>query len=526
MKTKSWRSLSSSNNNNNNAISPTTATEEEVRALCFPLKHCLNSHAAFHHPNEKVKTIFRKAFLDQEASERDVTVSFILLEKCRGEQSPWNSYLDALPTNAHKQGAPGWDENSNASTIIKGTTLDAAAKAERNNRKHEWARMHAVIVRAAEACGEPETAQHAHTLTVDDWAWAKANFWGRAMALPWGATTAVESVVPGVDCANHRIPPNARWEVCKGSSGDQDAHVCLLVNREMAKKLPPDADTELFVDYGTKTSEELLFHHGFVDAPEDGWPSKRTWYGLLGPSTAKLDKAAKPTANDAAVLVLSTIQTDAGDQQELAERVATVRARMLACFGPPRLICRADLIEGRVVVDDDTIATANGAAFEEALERRLGWSVEDLARLSVAAVHGRRLAEVLEHPAWERMLAGEAEEGDLAVVSRAICADAYARADGLALLRALLGLRARSLLGVAVDEGNVVVEGGDDAGLIARLRASAREDIARAAGLSEDDKARHALTYRARQKRIVASWLAMVSRLETKAMDYAMMMAQ
>lgn len=70
--------------------------------------------------------------------------------------------------------------------------------------------------------------------------------------------SSIESLVPGVDFANHSIRSNCRWEV---DMFDKIGDVMLTV--APGQRLP--AGTQLLLDYGEKTSEELLFTHGFVE---------------------------------------------------------------------------------------------------------------------------------------------------------------------------------------------------------------------------------------------------------------------
>ena len=102
-------------------------------------------------------------------------------------------------------------------------------------------------------------------VTMEEFQWAYAAFWSRALSLPvlpvGGDPIApiVEAIVPGIDFANHSgRSATARWSVA-GLDGPDPAVQLLCEPRYV-----PAPGSEVFISYGEKSNEELLFLYGFV----------------------------------------------------------------------------------------------------------------------------------------------------------------------------------------------------------------------------------------------------------------------
>ncbi|KAM1814207.1 hypothetical protein ACFX11_027894 [Malus domestica] len=80
-------------------------------------------------------------------------------------------------------------------------------------------------------------------------------------------TVWVEGLVPGIDFCNHDIKAAATWEV------DETGLITGVPNSLylLSAGQPLQIDAEIFVSYGSKGNEELLYLHGFVldDNPDD-----------------------------------------------------------------------------------------------------------------------------------------------------------------------------------------------------------------------------------------------------------------
>jgi hypothetical protein len=123
-----------------------------------------------------------------------------------------------------------------------------------------------------------------------DFLWAYSIFWSRAISIPINTTTTLEGIVPGLDFANHSDSSKCRWTMSQfnmrngsstshndggkdGSSstsgrGDSNSNnnksssyfVQLVCPR--GSKITPGS--EITINYGDKSNEELLFLYGFA----------------------------------------------------------------------------------------------------------------------------------------------------------------------------------------------------------------------------------------------------------------------
>jgi hypothetical protein len=89
------------------------------------------------------------------------------------------------------------------------------------------------------------------SLEFSDWLLVDAWYRSRSLELPKSG----ESLVPGLDIANHSSEPNAYYE--QNSNG---------VSLILRPGIELDAETEVTISYGdTKSAAEMLFSYGFID---------------------------------------------------------------------------------------------------------------------------------------------------------------------------------------------------------------------------------------------------------------------
>lgn len=227
---------------------------EEVLAE-FPLKNAITARTVASDP--EVGELYSKWLDLGILTERQVVVMFLLTERAKGESSPFSPWIQCLP--------PGHDIPlsfpERAMEELAGTSLAKAAEAQRSQLNNEWRSMAPL---AADALNQGGAG--ALQLSWQDFQWAQATYWSRALAIPEPTSGKdVEALLPGLDFANHdvahrnRSASKARWRV------SADGEKVQLVGR------PPSKGDEVRISYGEKSNEELMFLYGFAirDNPDD-----------------------------------------------------------------------------------------------------------------------------------------------------------------------------------------------------------------------------------------------------------------
>lgn len=148
--------------------------------------------------------------------------------------SSWGPYMDLLPDldyfRTHSILFMDKDDDR-----LAGTSLEQSlrAKQARLMREHD------------------QIKEYWPELTLEQWMWAYAALWSRVVRVPHIEGLAI---IPFFDFANHSQQPNMRWEPAPDDGG------VYLVS------IKPDLcqSTEIFISYGDKSNQELLFLHGFT----------------------------------------------------------------------------------------------------------------------------------------------------------------------------------------------------------------------------------------------------------------------
>jgi hypothetical protein len=230
--------------------------------MTIPDAAVVNWNTAVAHPTlgTTFESLLRRGVVD----ERLAVMCFFMIERRRGEESVWKEYIDSLPRSYD---APLGFSDEELDKELAGTTAYAPAKAQKAHVK----KMFEECVRPAmreltQADNAAGSSLHMlPDVSEEEFVWAFQTFWSRALAIPVGAggSMTVDSVVPGVDMVNHapRARANARWQHVEDSSRPDGGYIALVSappNRAMK-----DGE-EIFISYGDKSNEELLFTYGFA----------------------------------------------------------------------------------------------------------------------------------------------------------------------------------------------------------------------------------------------------------------------
>lgn len=263
----------------------------------------------------------RAMFKEGEVDDRFLVILFLTLERLR-KNSSWKPYLDMLPTTF---GNPLWFTDDEL-LELKGTTLCRATELQKKKLKSLYDdKVKALVTKLLILDGDFESE-----VCFEDFLWANSVFWTRALNIPLphsyvfprieeepqscfqinensgicadyssigelvdgkdktgsevhgvevqvtgpistsnqGETVWVEGLVPGIDFCNHDLKAAATWEVDNlGSATGVPFSMYLLA----AEQHPSQVEKEIFISYGNKGNEELLYLYGFVldNNPDD-----------------------------------------------------------------------------------------------------------------------------------------------------------------------------------------------------------------------------------------------------------------
>lgn len=195
---------------------------------------------------ETLKILYNSENLKEVSHEHEKQVICLFLIYCQffDATTRWKPYMDILPNiEFFKQNHPLFNLH-----YLQGTSLENSTRAKLNKLR-----------------GELELINQASSnwlskIDIDMYKWADCVFWSRVVGVGAAAndeniTTETSEVVmiPYFDFANHSVDaPNMRWQPTS------DGGIDLLTYPDMVKE-----GDELFLSYGSKPNQELLFLHGF-----------------------------------------------------------------------------------------------------------------------------------------------------------------------------------------------------------------------------------------------------------------------
>ncbi|KAK9841855.1 hypothetical protein WJX81_007488 [Elliptochloris bilobata] len=225
--------------------------------------------------------------------ERTLLMLLLVVERLRGEASPWAPWLAALPACV---GSPLTYSDVQLSQLA-GTSLHRATRLLRQRLREDWARLEPQCQELLAASGAAE-----HKPAFADFVWAHSIFWSRAQAFPAPvlhggrpSVRAEEGIVPGLDFCNHDQASPVRWTIWGGAgNAASEAPVDVRLVARAGAALAPGQ--QVTFSYGDKGNEELLLLYGFTLEPNPAdalmvacpLPPPAEWDALLATRVALL----------------------------------------------------------------------------------------------------------------------------------------------------------------------------------------------------------------------------------------------
>ncbi|RZB93996.1 actin-histidine N-methyltransferase-like isoform X2 [Glycine soja] len=237
----------------------------------------------------------RAMFEEGDVDDRLLMMLLLTVERLR-KNSLWKPYLDILPTTF---GNPLWFSDDELQEL-RGTTLYRATELQKKSLLSLYeSKVKDIVKKLLTLDGNSEIE-----VCFEDFLWANSVFWSRALNIPMprsyvfpemqdahdicireadekrshvkksdnqtkegtcnpmtGDTVWVEGLVPGIDFCNHDPKPIATWEVDGTGLASGVPFSMYLIS---AAQSPLQIDQEIYISYGNKGNEELLYLYGFV----------------------------------------------------------------------------------------------------------------------------------------------------------------------------------------------------------------------------------------------------------------------
>ncbi|XP_047075244.1 uncharacterized protein LOC124685016 [Lolium rigidum] len=251
----------------------------------------------------------RALFEEGGVDDRLLVMLFLMAERLR-PTSLWKPYLDMLPSTF---GSSVWFDDEELAEL-EGTTLHRATVMQKRSLQKLFDDKVKGLV---EELLQVDDSGSSIEVQFEDFLWANSIFWTRALNIPLphsyvfpgsldeqqtrtvgslgdsGLTTQqesdtavkntrgdensescktesiwVEGLVPGIDFCNHNVKALATWEV--DSVGNATGIPASMYLR-LVDKSSVETGTEIYINYGNKGNEELLYLYGFVvdNNPDD-----------------------------------------------------------------------------------------------------------------------------------------------------------------------------------------------------------------------------------------------------------------
>lgn len=202
---------------------------------------------------------------EKKENERLVLCLFLIYSNFFENSNDWKSYIDILPPmDFFRENHVLFQPDS-----VAGTNLDNSVSAKLSKLKKELEEISRFTLELQHE--ETDKDSWLSNITLDMYIWADCVFWSRVVGIGGDenaeASSSDMALIPYFDFANHSVTDaNIRWQHNKQ---DQGIDLVSYPEKSILK------DQELFLSYGSKSNQELLFIHGFcVEANPE--PSRLT----------------------------------------------------------------------------------------------------------------------------------------------------------------------------------------------------------------------------------------------------------
>ena len=219
--------------------------------------------------DERLGETFGRLLDENKIDTRQATQLFVCAQRRLKGESGWKPYVDFLPRKL--DGVPVFWSDGEIERGLKGTVLREMVETQKVRLKEEYEN---VAKNAFDAHVVPKLKEivpssimnvfrgnnSTSPLSFEEFLWAKAIFWTRALTLPVeNGRVVVEALVPLVDACNHSTSrANARYQLSQDLKS-----VELRVPSKIEDKLT--GEDEIKISYGIENVERAFFTYGFVD---------------------------------------------------------------------------------------------------------------------------------------------------------------------------------------------------------------------------------------------------------------------
>ena len=218
--------------------------------------------------DERLGETFGRLLDENKIDTRQATQLFVCAQRRLKGESGWKPYVDFLPRKL--DGVPVFWSDGEIERGLKGTVLREMVETQKVRLREEYEN---VVKNAFDAHVVPKLKEivpssmnvfrgnnSTSPLSFEEFLWAKAIFWTRALSLPVeNGRVVVEALVPLVDACNHSTSrANARYQLSQDLKS-----VELRVPSKIEDKLT--GEDEIKISYGIENVERAFFTYGFVD---------------------------------------------------------------------------------------------------------------------------------------------------------------------------------------------------------------------------------------------------------------------
>ena len=246
---------------------PKKESKGETVVLNVPDAYIISASTAA--ADERLGETFGRLLDENKIDTRQATQLFVCAQRRLKGESGWKPYVDFLPRKL--DGVPVFWSDGEIERGLKGTVLREMVETQKVRLKEEYEN---VAKNAFDAHVVPKLKEivpssimnvfrgnnSTSPLSFEEFLWAKAIFWTRALTLPVeNGRVVVEALVPLVDACNHSTSrANARYQLSQDLKS-----VELRVPSKIEDKLT--GEDEIKISYGIENVERAFFTYGFVD---------------------------------------------------------------------------------------------------------------------------------------------------------------------------------------------------------------------------------------------------------------------